>query len=174
MQENQKNIAFVDGQNLHLGTTKHPDLPWRIDLARFRVYLTEKYSIDTAYYYLGYPSAQNNDLYEELQSAGFVIRFRDHVPNSLSAKKGNVDTDIVFDIMLAIYKNEIKNVLLVSGDGDYAKMVRFLVKEKKLLKLLFPNQKRASALYGNIHSDYKVDLSRPDMRQKIGQKERAG
>jgi len=42
MENTPKNIAYVDGQNLHLGTTKR-DPEWGIDLARFRVYLEKKY-----------------------------------------------------------------------------------------------------------------------------------
>ena len=33
-----KNIAYIDGQNLHLGTTLS-DNPWRISLFRFKIYL---------------------------------------------------------------------------------------------------------------------------------------
>jgi hypothetical protein len=46
------NQAFIDGQNLRLGTTKARP-PWKIDLARFRVYLRDKYSVEEAYYFMG-------------------------------------------------------------------------------------------------------------------------
>jgi uncharacterized LabA/DUF88 family protein len=167
------NIAYIDGQNLYLGTTSQKP-SWEIDLVRFRVYLTEKYNIDTAYYYLGYPDARYNDVYEEIQTAGFVLQFRDHTPNSLSAKKGNVDTEIIFDVMHALYKNILDGIVLVSGDGDYAKMIHFLQKESKLIKVLFPHQQRASALYRYVPANYFVDLSRVDMRNKLGKKEKAG
>lgn len=36
--EQIKNIAFVDGQNLYMGTAKREIDPWKIDLARFRIY----------------------------------------------------------------------------------------------------------------------------------------
>jgi hypothetical protein len=67
------NIAYIDGQNLFMGTTrKEPE--WQIDLRRFKVYLREKYNVDRAYYYLGY--VQNGEvyqsLYEEIQAAGFI------------------------------------------------------------------------------------------------------
>lgn len=52
-QKNPKNYAYIDGQNLYRGTVKtKPE--WRIDLARFRVYLREKYHVEKAFYYLGY------------------------------------------------------------------------------------------------------------------------
>ena len=46
------NIAYVDGQNLRMGTTKR-DPEWKVYLARFRVYLQKKYNVERAYYYLG-------------------------------------------------------------------------------------------------------------------------
>jgi len=52
-----KNYAFIDSQNLNLGIQ---DLGWELDFRRFRVYLKEKYSVDTAYLFIGYlPENQN-------------------------------------------------------------------------------------------------------------------
>lgn len=48
-----KNLTYVDGQNLFMGTTKR-EPSWKVDLARFRVFLREKYDVDQAYYFLGY------------------------------------------------------------------------------------------------------------------------
>ncbi len=65
-----KNIAYIDGQNLHLGTTKcsvcanekgiaHSDMSfsdcdcgraWKIDFYKFRTYLRDQYGIEEAYY----------------------------------------------------------------------------------------------------------------------------
>ena len=46
------NQAFIDGQNLVLGTTLS-DQPWKIDLFRFRKYLQERYNVTKAYYFIG-------------------------------------------------------------------------------------------------------------------------
>lgn len=58
-----KNLAFIDGQNMYMGTTKRQINPWRIDLARFRIYLERKYNVDRAYYFLGYIHEANQKLY---------------------------------------------------------------------------------------------------------------
>lgn len=166
------NLAFVDGQNLYLGTTKHPNTPWRVDLARFRIYLEKKYQVTKAYYYLGFVSDDRGDLYEEIQSAGFILIFREHSPAMKSVKKGNVDTEIVFDVMKAVYKkDDFDRVVLVSGDGDYYRMVSFLLEEGKLEKVLFPNH-RASSLYNKITRKYFDNLSNEDTKRKIEAKER--
>ena len=166
-----KNITYIDGQNLHFATTKHPEEPWHVDLKRFRIYLREKYAVEEAYYWLGYVDEKNDELYDEIQKAGFILKFREHNPAMRSTKKGNVDTDIVFEMMVRLYRKEVfDGYVLVSGDGDYKRLVEFLISENKLVKLLFPNQKRASSLYRAIDNKYSVDLSRSDMRAKIGRR----
>lgn len=47
-----KNIAFIDGQNLYMGT-KSGNKPWKVNLTKFRIYLEKKYSVEKAYYFLG-------------------------------------------------------------------------------------------------------------------------
>ena len=54
-----KNFAFVDGQNLYMNTAKRETDPWKVNLARFRVYLEKKYNVDKAYYFLGYVQEAN-------------------------------------------------------------------------------------------------------------------
>lgn len=88
------NLAFIDGQNLHLGTAQNG---WKIDHHKLRVYLKDKYHTTEAYYFLGYVSEEEQDLYNNLQKAGFIVLFKEHNSNLLAKKKGNVDTDIVPD-----------------------------------------------------------------------------
>ncbi len=150
----EQNLAFIDGQNLFLGTTKSQK-SWRVDLKKFRVFLRDKYHIERAYYFLGCVDDRNQALYDEIQEAGFVLKFREHNTAMLGKKKGNVDTDIVFDIMKRLYKKEsFDKIVLVSGDGDYKKMVDFLIVEERFKKILFPNKKFASSLYKQISRVY--------------------
>ena len=169
------NYAFVDGQNLFFGTTKCnvcakalkkeikdmrlPDCTcgcaWEVNLAKFRVYLKENYGVTEAYYFLGNVRNQNTALYQDIQKAGFILQFKEHSEFAQSKKKGNVDTDIVFEIMkkLVDHSTEFGKVILVSGDGDYKKMVDYLVSKDKFKKMLFPNKKYASSLYNALGSE---------------------
>jgi len=167
----KKNIAFIDGQNLYLATKNHPLDPWSISLPKFREYLTKKYQVGDAYYWLGYVNNDNEFLYEQIQKAGFILKFREHSRTLASIKKGNVDTDIVLDVMIRLYKQEdFLGVVLVSGDGDYRRLVDFLTSEKKLTKILFPDKKRASSLYKSMDNSLYTDLSQIDVRRKIENK----
>lgn len=165
------NIAFIDGQNLYLGTTKCSPCSeklgmevkdikltdcscggaWEVNLNRFRVYLKEKYNISEAYYFLGYIQDENDELYKEIQKAGFIVLFKEHHKLSKSKKKGNVDTDMVFEVMKNLLDNTgFNKILLVSGDGDYKKLINYLIGKKKFEKILFPNKKFASSLYKEL------------------------
>lgn len=166
------NEAFIDGQNLRLGTTK-ASKPWKVDLSRFRIYLEKKYEIKNAYYFLGYYSSEHEKLYKEIQEAGFVLIFRKHNENMSSIKKGNVDTDIVFEIMRKLVEKEkFEKVFLVSGDGDYYKMVQFLILKGRFGKLLAPDEKRMSSLYRSLSPQYYAFLGQNDIRKKIGKRKK--
>jgi uncharacterized LabA/DUF88 family protein len=168
------NIAYIDGQNLYMGATKSGP-KWYIDLARFRIYLRDKYKVNKAYYYLGYVNDGEiyQSLYESIQSAGFLLVFREHNSAMMGAKKGNVDSDIIFDAMKRLYKKEaFDKIVLVSGDGDYKSLVTFLINEKRFSKLLFPNKKYASSLYKQLEPSYFDYLDSPGIKNKIESKKR--
>lgn len=158
-----------------MGTAKSEPI-WRVDLARFRVYLQQKYNVEKAFYYLGYvqDDKRAEELYEEIQSAGFILVFRQHTSVMLGKKKGNVDSDIIFSVMRRLYKKEdFDKVVLVSGDGDYKPLADFLIEENRFAKILFPNKKYASSLYKGIGAPYFAYLSDADVRAKIEKKKRA-
>lgn len=170
-EENQQlllhNEAFIDGQNLYYGTT-HSDPSWKVDVVKFREYLRKKFRVERAYYFLGCFNDNLQPLYSSLQEAGYILVFRKHLEKTLSSKKGNVDTDIVFYIMYKLYKREsIDKIFLISGDGDYYRTVRFLRDERKLGKVLLPVRGKASSLYRQIESRYRMYLDDPDVKKKF-------
>ena len=172
--EELRNIAFIDAQNLNYSTVDSKP-SWKIGLKEFRVYLKEKYQVDEAYYFLGCIDNNYSEMYDNIQKAGFILVFREHSPKFLSVKKGNVDTDIVFSVMRKLYKHEnFEKVVLVSGDGDYYKIVKFLVEEKRFCKILMPVRSRASSLYRQIPTRYRDYLDKPDVKKKIELKRKKG
>ena len=160
-----KNIAFIDGQNLHLGTKSGG---WAVDHKKFRTYLAEKYGVGEAYYFLGFISEQHQELYDSLQKAGFILSFREHSAALRGNKKGNVDCDIVFSIMKKMVEGDpFEKAFIISGDGDYKKLVDFLLKKGRFGKMLFPNSEFASSLYKSLGGEYFDYLAAPDIRAKI-------
>lgn len=159
------NIAFIDGQNLHM-SIKHSDPEWKLDLARFRFYLKRKYKVSVAYYFIGVFRSDCADLYSKVKKAGFKLKFRQHIQNMRGRKKGNVDSDIIFEVMKVASMSDSRFVI-VSGDGDYKILIDYLIENNKLRKIIFPNTRSASSLYKNIPINLKSSLSDEGVRKKV-------
>ena len=65
----EKNYAYIDGNNLYSGIN---DCGWKLDFHRFRKWLTDKYNIVRAYYFIGLVPKEK-DLYAFLQEAGYTF-----------------------------------------------------------------------------------------------------
>lgn len=164
MPQKEKNIAFIDWQNLHLWTTSEN---WKIDFKKFRVYLKDKFKVEEAYIFLWFLDEDQEDLYKNLQIAGYIVLFREH--NSLMKwqKKGNVDVDIVYEVMHRLLeKDNFDKIVLVTWDGDYIKLVKYLISKQRLKKILFPNSKYSS-LYKPIKDNYWVNINLRGIKEKI-------
>jgi uncharacterized LabA/DUF88 family protein len=140
MYKRKNNYAFIDSQNLNLGIRL---LGWKLDYARFRIYLREKYSVSKAYMFIGFV-ALNQDLYDRLQEAGFILKFKPTVPDAEGKIKGNVDADMV--LRAVIEMPEYDRAVIVSGDGDFYSLAEYLYGENKLSAVLSPNRKYCSGL----------------------------
>jgi len=132
--------AFIDSQNLNLGVR---DLGWKLDQVRFRVYLHEKYGVKVAYAFIGY-SPQYQDLYNSLQKAGYVLIFKPTILDGTGKMKGNVDADLVLQAMIDL--DSYEKAVIVSSDGDFHCLVKYLSDKNKLEKVLSPNEEGCSSL----------------------------
>lgn len=127
--------AFIDSQNLNLGTSK--DIykngrriyrGWKLDFMKFRQYLTDKFRVNKAFLFIGYIK-QNVGLYRNLESFGFKLVFKPTVKDNHGKPKGNVDAELVLHAARIQYDNYDKAVV-VAGDGDYYCLHDFLEKIK--------------------------------------------
>ncbi len=151
MQKPLKNYAFIDSQNVNLGIR---ELGWKLSWNKFRIYLKEKYAVETAYMFIGYME-ENQDLYLSLQKGGYVLIFKEILKNKDGFVKGNCDAELVLQAMIDYGKYE--KAVIVSGDGDFACLVRHLKKQGKLAKVLVPNKRRYSALLKTAAAEEYLD-----------------
>jgi len=159
----QNNYAFIDSQNLEMSIKEQG---WRLDYRAFRKYLKDKYNVTKAFYFIGYV-ATNADLYESLQEFGYILVFKP----TLEIKgriKGNVDAELVLHAMIE-YRN-YDQAVIVSGDGDFFCLVKYLANNLKLCKLIVPNDKKFSSLYRK-HTSYIAGVNK--LREKLGIKKEA-
>jgi len=137
------NVAYIDGANLHNGIKQ---LKWDFDYGRFRIWLREKYNIEQAYLFLGM-MPKYKDLYIRLQEQGYTLVFKEVIFDGDGKAKGNCDADIVVLAMQDAYENRFDGAILVSSDGDYAPLVKFLIAKKKIKTVVSPYEtKRCSVL----------------------------
>jgi uncharacterized LabA/DUF88 family protein len=140
MKAKNNNYAFIDSQNLNLAIR---DQGWVLDFGRFRKYLSDKYGVVKAFLFIGYvPTNQN--LYTILQEQGYILVFKPTLILKDGKVKGNVDAELVLHTMIE-YPNYEKAVI-VSGDGDFHCLIKYLKGRGKLRKLIIPNRNKFSSL----------------------------
>ena len=137
MKPKENNFAYIDGANLHRGIGS---FGWKLDYARFRVWLSEKYGVSRAYIFIGLIS-KYKDLYTYLQESGFTLIFKEVIYDDDGKPKGNCDADLVLQAARDTYENKFDAAVIVSSDGDYAGLVKFLIERKKLRIILSPHTK---------------------------------
>lgn len=140
-----KNIiyAFIDSQNVNLAIR---DQGWKLDFARFYIYLRDKYKIKKAFLFIGYKK-ENKALYTYLKRSGYTIIFKPtlaHYNKGIKETKGNVDAELVLHAMIEF--NQYNKAIIISGDGDFHCLIEYLLKKKKLGRVLIPNRKKFSRL----------------------------
>jgi len=134
------NFAFIDSQNVNLGVRGDG---WKLDWKRFRVYLKEHYGVMRAYIFIGF-LPENQALYNSLQRYGYILVFKPVTYRKDGKAKGNVDAELVLQVMIDY--NEYERAVIVTSDGDFACLVKYLYDQQKLERVLSPNIKGCSVL----------------------------
>ncbi|MFH0987876.1 MAG: NYN domain-containing protein [Parcubacteria group bacterium] len=169
MIKSENNFAYIDAANLHKGVQ---NLGWRLDYARFRIWLKEKYGVTRAYLFIGLVP-KHKDLYTGLQEAGFTLIFKETTCDNSGKVKGNCDADLVLKTVVDYFEKKLDKAIIVSSDGDYACLVKFLKEKGSLRSLISPNNKCSFLLRKlNIPITY-LDSQRNTLTYKPTQKEKA-
>jgi len=140
MKKKENNYAFIDAQNLYLGTK---DDGWAVDIFKLRVYLQEKYHTTKAFWFIGYMQ-ENEKFYTLLKNAGFKIVFKEISQDGKGKPKGNVDVDLTLHTVDMLHAYD--SAVLITSDGDFASLVTYLQEKNKFKVALSPNRKKTSFL----------------------------
>lgn len=144
--------AFIDSQNLNLGTSKdlydkkgnRVYVGWKLDYQKFRLYLTNKFRVTRAFFFIGYV-ASNAGLYTKLKTLGYDVVLKPTVKDAAGKPKGNVDAELVLHSAAIEYLNYDK-AMVVSGDGDFYCLYDYLEQKGKLGGIIIPNTNSESSL----------------------------
>ncbi|KKQ72264.1 MAG: hypothetical protein US92_C0001G0185 [Candidatus Peregrinibacteria bacterium GW2011_GWA2_38_36] len=136
-----KIYAFIDSQNLNLAVRL---AGWILDFKKFRIHLKDKYNVCKAYIFIGYTS-KNKGLYKFLRKAGYTVVFKPTLRGENGAIKGNCDAELVLHCVSECVNFD--KAIIVSGDGDFYCLVKYLKEKGKLLSIGIPNRDKYSALF---------------------------
>jgi len=170
-----QNYAFIDSQNLNLGTQR---VGWKLDWRKFRQYLKENHNVSHAYMFIGYMS-DNESLYEYMHELGFLVVLKPTVDISQHDEKGeplidkatgekekptikgNVDAELVLYAMKEM--TNYNKAIIVSGDGDFFSLAEYLEEQGKLAHIMAPNWQYSSLLKVFDEKIIRLDQMRRDL-----------
>ena len=172
LQKSNKPVAyaFIDSQNLNVGTQK---FGWKMNWVRFRQFLADEYGVVKAFMFIGY-MPENESLYEQMHDAGYLVVLKPtfdmtrvqnvevertgetaQKPEDKKPVKGNIDADLVLWAMKEI--SNYDKMILVSGDGDFYSLVEYMEGKHRLLNILTP-----SGHYSRLYNKYEQYIIRLD------------
>ena len=134
--------AFIDSQNLNLGVQSQG---WKLDFAKFRVFLKDKYKVSKVFLFIGF-IPKNKNLYSFLEKSKYKLIYKPVVEQNRTSKpiKGNVDAELVLHAMIQF--SNYQKAIIVSGDGDFYCLAEYLENKNKLEKIIVPNKHYSSLL----------------------------
>ena len=150
MNKLQTNYAFIDGNNLHLSVI---NIGWKLDYRKFRQYLIDKCYVVQAYYFIGKVPGMEQ-LYSNLQNYGFDLVFKPPINDKHGSYKCNVDAELVLQAMIDF--DNYDGAVIVTSDGDFSCLVKYLEKAGKLKRLLAAS-KGGCSKYLRIAAGSEVD-----------------
>ncbi len=102
---------------------------------------------------------QKTKFYLNLKKFGYILRLKPAKVykelNGETKKKANCDVDMTFDIMKL--KDEFDEIIVLSGDGDFAVLLKYLIKIGKKIVILARGErtaKEARQLVGGNFRDF--------------------
>lgn len=166
------NFAYIDNQNLYMATHK-ADEPWEVDMRKLRKFLHDRYNVVRAYLFMGAFDLKYQERYLAFQDCGYLTVFREHGIELKGKKKGNVDVDVVFEMMRDNFTSvQMEKAILISGDGDYFRTVEYLIGMQKFDRVLLPSHKNASSLYKRLSNAHFAYLDTERVRSAIERRQK--
>lgn len=134
MKKSLTNFAYIDNTNLYKGCLAEG---FKIDYLKFRTYLEERHAVKTVYMFIGFV-AGNEEMYKSFQEDGYTLIFKPTIPDGAGAIKGNCDAELVLQAVSDFYEKKGGQIVLVTSDGDFACLAKFLLRHDSLQQILSP------------------------------------
>jgi len=109
--------------------------------------------------------AENKEMYASLQKSGFVLIFKPVLPDKDGKPKGNVDADLVLQSMIDYNNNEFDQAVIITSDGDFYSLVKYLNMNDKLKIVISPYLNTCSTLLKKASREKIVFMN--NLRKKL-------
>lgn len=135
---------YIDGNNLHRSAK---ELGFQIDYKKFRGWIGQKYQPVFVYLFIGLVP-ERKKFYEYLKMCGYTLFFKQTV-STAEKIKGNCDAELVLKNVTDFYTKSFDSCILITGDGDFGCLVKFLKENNSIYCIISPNQNKFSILLKN-------------------------
>lgn len=140
-----KTYAFIDASNIIYGTRNEG---WKVDFRKLFKYLRERYGCKKICYFAGYDKGnfKQQAFYKKLKSFGYELILKQvkiyRQDDGGVIRKANCDVDLTFYAMRD--KDEFNRAIFLTGDGDFAILLNYLLEVMKKEIVVIANGKRTA------------------------------
>lgn len=162
-----KTYAFIDASNIIYGAKAEG---WLIDQKKLIIFLKKRYNASKIYFYYGKDS---NDPKKEkfltlLENFGYTLRVKE-IKRYGNKSKANCDVDLTMDML--ILTSEYKRAIVLTGDGDFVPLFKYLISKKKEI-IIISSPKRTARELKSLVSDKFINFE--NLKYLLEYKKRGG
>ena len=110
-------------------------------------------------------------MYDALQEYGYILVFKPVVLGDDKKPKGNIDADLVLQRLIDFYENHFEGAVIVTSDGDFYSLVKFLYQHSKLKLVMSPYKDTCSSLLKKTAREKIVFMN--NLRHKLEYKKKS-
>lgn len=161
-----KTAVYIDAANIFYASKT---LKYQIDFKKLIKYFGDNFNVDKIFYYTGFDPQNNKQIkfLDKLDKFGYrVIKKPIKKINKKGIYKEKANLDVELSIDAVINEGKYKNLVLVSGDSDFAYLLEILKRKGKKLIVISARGHISKELI--INSDYYVPLE--SLKEKIARK----
>ena len=149
-----RTYAFIDASNIIYGAREEG---WLIDQRKLFRYLKSKFRVSKAFFYYGRDSKnlKKEKFLKKLTRFGYILRVKE-IKRFGKKSKANCDVDLTMDML--ILEKSYKRAVVLTGDGDFAPLFKYLINKKRKEIIVISSPKRTAkeirTLIGDKHIDF--------------------
>lgn len=162
-----KTYAFIDASNIIYGARAEG---WLIDQGKLFKFLKNRFNSSIIFFYYGKDSNNPKKIkfLSLLKKFGFTLRVKE-IKRYGKKSKANCDVDLTMDML--IYSKSYKRAIVLTGDGDFTPLFKYLISQKKEIIIISSPKRTAKELKSLISGKF---INFDSLRYLLEYKKRGG